>query len=94
MASRIMKGTVVSTKMEKTAVVQIEFSKIHPVYGRRYKMHTKLKAHYEGFELNEGDFVTIQEVAKISKTKSWMVRKPEAKKVKSADKKEKVEETK
>ena len=73
MANRTMKGTVVSTKMDKTAVVQIEFSKVHPVYGRRFKLHRKLKAHYEGIELKEGDFVTIQEIAKVSKTKSWKV---------------------
>ncbi len=98
MGKRIMKGTVVSTKMNKTAVVEIEFSKIHPVYGRRYKIHRKLKAHYEGFELALGELVTIQEVAKISKTKSWLVvkdtpvkREPAKVKVKA---KKAVEETK
>jgi len=74
MASRIMKGTVVSTKMNKTVVVQVEFSKVHPVYGRRYKMHTKLKAHYEGSDLSVGDMVTIQEVAPISKSKNWIIK--------------------
>jgi small subunit ribosomal protein S17 len=83
MGKRTMKGTVVSTKMNKTAVVEIEFSKIHPVYGRRYKIHRKLKAHYEGFELALGELVTIQEVAKISKTKSWLIVKDAKVKVKA-----------
>lgn len=82
MPSRILKGTVVSTKMDKTVVVQVEFSKIHPVYGRRYKMHTKLKAHYESDDLSVGDFVTIQEVAPISKSKTWIIKTDE--KVKEA----------
>ncbi len=73
MASRIMKGTVVSTKMDKTVVVQVEYSKVHPVYGRRFKLHKKLKAQYEGKDIKEGDFVTIQEIAKVSKTKSWKI---------------------
>ncbi len=75
MSSRTLKGTVVSTKMNKTAVVQVEFSKIHPVYGRRYKIHRKLKAHYDGFELKDGELVTIQEVAPISKTKAWIIKR-------------------
>lgn len=73
MANRILKGKVLSTKMNKTAIISVELSKIHPVYGRRFKVLRKLKAHYDGIELKDGEAVTIQEVAPISKTKNWIV---------------------
>lgn len=91
MSSRTLKGTVVSTKMNKTAVVEVEFSKIHPVYGRRYKIHRKLKAHYDGFELKDGELVNIQEVAPISKSKSWIIKRDSSAKVNAQ---KKVEEDK
>ena len=73
MPKRQFIGTVVSDKMQKTVVVEVERIKIHPKYKRRYKIHKKYKAHDERGEYKVGDKVFIEECRPISKEKKWRV---------------------
>jgi len=71
--SRELVGVVVSNKMQKTVVVEIDRLKVHPKYKQRYKMTTRQKAHDEKGEYKVGDKVLIRECRPISKTKHWRV---------------------
>ena len=71
--SKILKGTIVSDKMNKTVVVQVDDLKKHPRYGRYYKSSKKYKAHSENNEFHTGDKVLIKETRPISKDKSFKV---------------------
>ena len=73
MSKKKLTGVVVSDKMQKTVVVQVERIKEHPKYKRRYKVHKKYKAHDENREYKTGDVVVIEETAPISKDKRWRV---------------------
>jgi small subunit ribosomal protein S17 len=65
-------GTIISNKMQKTVVVQVERVKEHPKYKKRFRVHKKYKAHTETpFEV--GDRVVIEECRPISKEKKWRV---------------------
>ncbi len=64
-------GLVVSSKMDKTITIAIERQVKHPIYGKFVKKTTKLKAHDETNDANEGDTVRIQETRPLSKTKRW-----------------------
>lgn len=75
MPKKILQGIVVSDKMQKTVVVEVETIKEHPKYKRRYKTHKKYKAHDQNQEYHIGDKVLIQETKPISKDKSWIVLK-------------------
>lgn len=66
-------GVVVSDKMKKTVVVQVEAIKKHPLYKRRYRFHKKYKAHNEKLDLRIGDKVVIEECRPISKEKRWRI---------------------
>ena len=68
---RTLQGRVVSDKMDKSITVLIERRVKHPIYGKFMTRSTKLKAHDETNQCNEGDVVTIRECAPISKSKSW-----------------------
>ncbi|NQZ23466.1 MAG: 30S ribosomal protein S17 [Colwellia sp.] len=68
---RTLQGRVVSDKMDKSITVLIERRVKHPMYGKYLTRSTKLKAHDETNQCNEGDVVTIREVAPISKSKNW-----------------------
>jgi small subunit ribosomal protein S17 len=68
---RTVTGKVVSDKMNKTITVLVERRVKHPVYGKYMTRSTKLHAHDESNECNEGDVVTIQETRPISKSKTW-----------------------
>ena len=68
---RIQTGSVVSDKMNKSAVVLIERKVKHPIYGKFVKKSTKLHIHDENNECGVGDTVQITECRPISKTKSW-----------------------
>ena len=68
---RIQTGSVVSDKMDKSAVVMIERRVKHPVYGKFMKKSTKIHIHDENNECGIGDTVQITECRPISKTKSW-----------------------
>lgn len=74
MPKRILKGVVVSDKMEKTAVVAVVSIKTHPKYRKKIKITKKYKAHCEGVSLKTGDIVAIEECRPISKDKTWMVK--------------------
>jgi small subunit ribosomal protein S17 len=66
-------GRVVSNKMQKTIVVEVDRQYIHPKYGKRLKRTTKLHAHDEKGECAIGDLVLIQECRRMSATKHWML---------------------
>jgi small subunit ribosomal protein S17 len=68
---RIQTGSVVSDKMDKSAVVMIERKVKHPIYGKFMKKSTKLHIHDEDNQCDVGDIVQISECRPISKTKSW-----------------------
>ena len=68
---KTLTGTVISDKMDKTAVVLFERKVKHPKYGKYVKKSTKYKIHDEKNECKTGDLVTIAEVRPISKEKSW-----------------------
>lgn len=64
-------GIVVSDKMQKTIVVQIEESVKHPKYSKIMKRSVKFKAHDENNECGVGDKVRIMETRPLSKDKRW-----------------------
>jgi len=71
--SKILTGTVISTKMQKTVVVKVERKFRHPLYEKVITRHKKYKAHNEDFDLKEGDLVKIIETRPISKDKHFKV---------------------
>lgn len=73
MAKKKLTGIVVSDKMQKTIVVQVERIKEHPKYKRRYKIHKKYKVHDENQQYHIGDKVVIEETRPTSKEKRWTV---------------------
>ena len=64
-------GQVVSTKMQKTIVVEIEMRKAHPKYKRVLKSNKKFYAHDEQNSARLGDMVRIRETRPLSKLKRW-----------------------
>ncbi len=68
---RTVTGKVVSDKMDKTIVVQVERSVRHPKYEKIIRKRTKLHAHDEKGEAKIGQMVKIQECRPVSKTKTW-----------------------
>ena len=64
-------GLVVSNKMEKTIVVQVDRKVKHPIYGKFIRKSTKFMAHDEKNECNIGDKVRIMETRPLSKNKCW-----------------------
>ena len=73
MPRRILEGTVVSDKMEKTVTVLVERKKLHPLYKKYIRSSTKYAAHDELNKFKPGDKVQIIECAPISKKKRWEV---------------------
>lgn len=73
MPKKKLQGVIVSDKMQKTVVVSVERIKEHPKYKRRYKMHTKYKAHDEQNQYHIGDTVVIEETTPMSKDKRFKV---------------------
>jgi small subunit ribosomal protein S17 len=70
---KIFKGKVVSTKMQKTVVVEVERVFRHPLYKKVIHRHKKYKAHNDRFTLNDGNLVKIKETRPISKDKHFVV---------------------
>ncbi len=68
---RTVQGRVVSNKMDKSITVAVERKVKHPIYGKYIIRTTKLHAHDETNQCNEGDIVTIRECRPLSKTKTW-----------------------
>lgn len=68
---RVLKGVVVSDKMDKTITILIETHKMHAKYGKRVKYAKKYKAHDENNMAKKGDIVTIMETRPLSATKHF-----------------------
>lgn len=68
-----LEGKIISNKMLKTVVVEVERLKEHPKYKRRYKTWKKYKAHVAEGEYNVGDKVLIEECRPLSREKRWIV---------------------
>lgn len=68
---KVYQGRVVSDKMDKTIVVQIDTQKRHPVYGKRIKYSKKYKAHDENNSAKLGDIVKIMETRPLSASKHF-----------------------
>lgn len=64
-------GLVISDKMEKSIVVEVERKVKHPIYGKFVKKTSKFVAHDETNDCNEGDTVRIMETRPLSKNKCW-----------------------
>ena len=73
MPKRILIGTVVSDKTDKTVVVKVERKVKHPLYGKIIRRSKKYHAHDEKNEYKLGDVVEISEGKPVSKTKAWYV---------------------
>ena len=73
MPKRILIGTVVSDKTDKTVTVKVERKEKHPLYGKIIRRSKKYHAHDEANEFKPGDTVRIEETRPISKTKAWRV---------------------
>ena len=73
MPKRVLTGTVVSDKAEKTLVVRFERRVKHPLYGKIIKLSKKYHAHDAANEFHVGEIVRIEECAPISKLKTWKV---------------------
>jgi small subunit ribosomal protein S17 len=70
---KIREGLVVSDKMNKTVVVEVEDRVQHPRYGKTIRRTSKLKAHDEQNSCGEGDRVLLMETRPLSATKRWRV---------------------
>jgi small subunit ribosomal protein S17 len=65
------RGLVVSDKMQKTIVVEVEDRVKHPLYGKVIRRSKKIKAHDELNSAGIGDLVLISETRPLSATKNW-----------------------
>jgi small subunit ribosomal protein S17 len=70
---KVREGMVVSDKMQKTVVVEVEDRVKHALYGKVMRRTTKLKAHDETDQVGVGDRVVIMETRPQSATKRWRV---------------------
>ena len=73
MPKRILTGTVVSDKGDKTVVVKVERKVKHPLYGKIIRRSKKYHAHDEDNSIKAGETVRIEETKPISKLKTWRV---------------------
>jgi small subunit ribosomal protein S17 len=70
---KVREGYVVSDKMDRTVVVEVEDRVKHPKYGKVIRRTKKYKAHDEGNACGVGDLVRLMETRPISATKRWRV---------------------
>ncbi len=70
---RTMQGIVVSSKMNKTVVVEVKTYKTHPIYKKRVQHTKRFKAHDEHEIAHDGDTVLIAETRPIAKTVHFRV---------------------
>ena len=73
MPRRVLQGTVVSDKNEKTVIVSVERRIMHPVYKKFIRRSKRFAAHDETNACKVGDVVMIRECRPISKSKRWEV---------------------
>ncbi len=78
MPRRIMQGTVVSDKGDKTVIVRVDRQFLHPLVKKVVRRSKRFAAHDAGNASKVGDTVRIRECAPISKTKRWEVTTDEA----------------
>jgi small subunit ribosomal protein S17 len=69
----LVTGKVTSNKMSKSISVEFERLVAHPLYGKYIKRTTKLMAHDENNECNEGDLVEVAPIRPLSKNKNWIL---------------------
>ena len=70
---KFLQGVVLSDKMDKTRVVQVRWSAIHPKYNKVVRQASKYKAHDEKNASKQGDTVRIMETRPLSKDKRWVI---------------------
>ena len=75
MPKRVLQGTVVSDKNNKTVVVEVERRYTHPMLKKTVRRSKKYHAHDEDKSCKVGDIVRIEESKPISKLKRWVVLK-------------------
>lgn len=73
MPKRVLQGTVVSDKGDKTVIVRVERRIMHPLYKKYIRRSKRYAAHDESNGVKAGDIVRIQECRPLSKTKRWEV---------------------
>jgi len=73
MPKRILQGTIVSDKGDKTVIVKVERRLTHPLYKKTIRRSKRYAAHDEGNQYKAGDVVRIEECRPMSKTKTWAV---------------------
>jgi small subunit ribosomal protein S17 len=73
MPKRVLTGTIVSDKTDKTVVVKVERKVKHPLYGKIIRLSKKYHAHDEDNAFKQGEVVRIEETRPISKLKTWRV---------------------
>ena len=78
MPRRVMQGTVVSDKRDKTVTVLVERRVTHPIYKKFIKRTKRYHAHDESNDYKVGDVVRSRECRPLSKTKTWEVLGDEA----------------
>jgi len=66
-------GVVVSNKMQKTVIVEVERLVMHPLYQKYLRRRSRFMAHDEKGECRAGDRVSIQETRPMSRHKRWIV---------------------
>jgi len=72
--AKTRQGVVVSDKMDKTIVVQIEKKVMHPIYKKFVRSRVKYKVHDETNEARVGDTVLIEETRPLSRQKRWKIK--------------------
>lgn len=72
-AAQSLQGKVVSTKQNKTAVVEVATLQVHPVYQKRVRVTTKYQAHDEQQQCQVGDTVVLAPSRPLSKSKRFVV---------------------
>jgi small subunit ribosomal protein S17 len=72
-ARKVREGLVVSDKMDKTVVVEVEDRVKHALYGKVMRRTSRLKAHDENNDCGVGDRVQLMETRPLSATKRWRV---------------------
>ncbi|MDY6794472.1 MAG: 30S ribosomal protein S17 [Actinomycetota bacterium] len=68
---KVLTGTVIGDKMDKTIVVDVETRMQHPLYGKIVRKSKRYKAHDDENQCGVGDVVRIMETRPLSKTKRW-----------------------
>ncbi len=71
--SRVLEGKVISEAMQKTLVVQVDRTVLHPRYRKRYIRSKRYLAHDEKEQFHVGDNVRLRECRPLSKRKRWRV---------------------